>query len=85
MKWGFVIGNRAKRRHRRLSVEERERIDGVLAEICRDPLAGDVKILRGTRGVLRRRIGAWRIIFELDRDKNLILIIAVERRGSHTY
>jgi mRNA interferase RelE/StbE len=85
MKWGLVIANRAKRHHRRLSIEEREQIDSALLEMSDNPLAGDVKFLRGTRGVLRRRIGDWRIIFELDRDKRIVLITDVMRRGSNTY
>jgi len=85
MKWGLVIANRAKRRHRRLSIDEREQIDRVLSQIADDPLAGDVKFLRGSRGVLRRRIGDWRIIFEIDREKRIVLITDVTRRGSHTY
>jgi len=85
MKWGLVIANRAKRHHRRLSIEERAQIDHALSEISENPLAGDVKFLRGTRGVLRRRIGDWRVIFEIDREKRIILIVDVTRRASHTY
>ena len=74
MKWGLVIANRAKRHHRRLPLEERLQIDRALSEISDDPLASDVKFLRGTRGVLRRCFGDWRIIFELDREKRIIFI-----------
>jgi mRNA-degrading endonuclease RelE of RelBE toxin-antitoxin system len=85
MKWGLVIANRAKRRHRHLPMEEREQIDEMLLEMASDPLSGDIKLLRGTRGTLRRRFGDWRVIFELDRAKRIVLIIDVTRRGSHTY
>lgn len=85
MKWGLVIANRAKRHHRRLPLKEREHIDEMLFEMGRDPLSGDIKLLRGTRGTLRRRFGDWRVIFEIDREKRLVLIIDITRRGSHTY
>jgi mRNA interferase RelE/StbE len=85
MKWALVIANRAKRHHRRLSAEEREQIDSALLEMSDNPLAGDLKFLRGTRGALRRRIGDWRIIFEIDREKKIVLIVDVIRRGSNTY
>jgi mRNA interferase RelE/StbE len=85
MKWGLVIANRAKRNHRRLPMEDREQIDRALSQMMHDPLAGDVKFLRGSHGMLRRRIGDWRILFELDREKRIILITDVTRRGSNTY
>lgn len=85
MKWGLVIANRAKRRHRRLSIEEREQIDRALSEIRDNPLSGDTKFLRGSRGAVRRRVGDWRIIFELDREKRIVLVNDITRRGSHTY
>jgi mRNA-degrading endonuclease RelE of RelBE toxin-antitoxin system len=51
----------------------------------KNPYAGDVKFLRGTDGALRRRFGDWRVLFELRKDKHLIVILAVKRRGSNTY
>ena len=47
--------------------------------------AGDVRSLRGTKGALRRRIGEWRIIFDLHQKRRLVVMIAVKRRGSKTY
>ena len=85
MTWGLVIASRAKRQTRHLSATELDHINGAFSELSRDPLAGDVKLLRGTRGVFRRRVGDWRILFELDRVRKLILIIAIKRRGSNTY
>lgn len=85
MKWGLVIANRAKRHHRRLPIDEREQIDQALVEICDNPLSGDTKFLRGSRGALRRRVGDWRIIFELNRERRIILVNDITRRGSNTY
>lgn len=84
MKWGLLIGNRAKRQLRRLSVGEREIINGVFSQLCDDPFHGDVKFLRGLDS-LRRRTGDWRIIYELDHANAVIKVTAVERRGTSTY
>ena len=35
-----------------------------------DPFSGDVKALRGTDGAFRRRIGDWRILFDLHRQSD---------------
>jgi mRNA interferase RelE/StbE len=85
MTWGLVIGNRAERQLRRLSAPERERIDDAFEEMRDDPFSGDVKLLAGLGGTLRRRVGQWRILFELDEPRQLIVVLAVKRRASNTY
>ena len=84
MKWGLLIGNRASRQLRRLNADERDNVDRTFAEMCENPLFGDVKFLRG-RSSLRRRVGNWRILFELEYEKRVIRVTAVKRRGSNTY
>lgn len=84
MKWVLLIGNRAKRQLRRLSTSERDEIDKAFSEMCESPLNGDVKFL-GSGDALRRRVGTWRILFELDRGHRVIRVIAVKRRASNTY
>ena len=51
----------------------------------RDPFSGDVKPLAGAEGHLRRRVGDWRIFFELLPEQRLIVVKSVKRRGSKTY
>jgi mRNA interferase RelE/StbE len=84
MTWGLVITSRAKRQLRRLSAGERDAIDPVFSQMCDDPFHGDVKALRGL-GILRRRVGDWRILYSLDDAKRIIIVAAVKRRGSNTY
>jgi mRNA interferase RelE/StbE len=85
MTWGFLIANRAKRQLRRLSTDERDYIDAAFEEMRDDPYDGDIKFLKGTRGTLRRRIGDWRILYEVNSNSRVIEILEVERRGSNTY
>lgn len=84
MKWGLLIGNRAQPQLRRLSRVERDVIDEAFSQLCNDPFQGDIKFLRGS-GSLRRRVGDWRIIFDLDHANRVIKVTSVERRGSKTY
>ena len=84
MKWGLVIVSRAKREIRRLPAGDLARINRSLIEMVEDPFAGDVKFLRGT-SALRRRIGEWRLVYELLEAKKLIVVIAVRRRRTSTY
>jgi mRNA-degrading endonuclease RelE of RelBE toxin-antitoxin system len=84
MKWGLLIANRAKRQFRRLSATERDAIDQALSGMCHDPHHGDVKFLRGLDS-LRRRVGDWRILYELDQTRRIIRVTAIKRRDSNTY
>ena len=84
MKWSLVIANRAKRHLRRLSAGEQHWISDALSEMLEDPFRGDVKFLRGLN-TLRKRVGDWRILYELDEAKRMIVVTAIKRRGSNSY
>jgi mRNA-degrading endonuclease RelE of RelBE toxin-antitoxin system len=49
------------------------------------PLQGDVRKLHGGHGGFRRRVGNWRIFFDLYSNENRLMITAIERRTSTTY
>jgi mRNA interferase RelE/StbE len=84
MNWGLVIANRAKRQLRRLPADEQQKISEAFWEMSENPFLGDVKLLRGLNA-LRKRVGDWRILYELNEAKKLIVVTAIKRRGSTTY
>ena len=50
-----------------------------------DAYGGDVKWLRGSERTLRRRVGSWRILFEVHQEARSVAILGVKRRTSTTY
>ena len=52
-----------------------------------DPFSGDVAHIRSGRfkGVLRRRVGRYRIIFSVDRPNRVIQVAAIFLRTEQTY
>jgi mRNA-degrading endonuclease RelE of RelBE toxin-antitoxin system len=62
-----------------------EQVLDALEEMRADPYTGDIKFLKGTDRALRRRVGVWRILFEVLTELQIVVIQDVERRGSHTY
>ena len=50
-----------------------------------DPFAGDVERLRNQPSAFRRRVGDWRIFFDVEPDKRLVEVTAIERRTTTTY
>ncbi len=85
MTWDLLITNPAERVLRKVPRADLEHIDSAFREMCSDPYAGDVKFLRGMGATFRRRVGDWRILFELDKARQTIIVLAVKRRGSKTY
>ena len=69
----------------RISQKDAGRLVKALDELVRDPYAGDISKLRGHANVWRRRIGSYRIFFELSVPTKRIDVFEIERRNSKTY
>jgi mRNA-degrading endonuclease RelE of RelBE toxin-antitoxin system len=65
--------------------KERRQIWEALDEMRADPMSGDVLPLAGERSAFRRRVGRWRLFFDLDPARRFVDVVAIERRTSTTY
>ena len=50
-----------------------------------NPFLGDVRKLRGGGEGFRRRVGDWRIFFDIHSEEHRVVVTAIERRTSTTY
>lgn len=85
MGWRLTVARDAQKALMRLPSRERERIGVALVEMADDPLSGDVKRLRNFSPAFRRRVGSYRLLFDLVPEERRIEIQAIERRDDHTY
>jgi mRNA interferase RelE/StbE len=85
MPWDLAITKPAEHDLREPSRDDLRRINRALEAMCADPYSGDIRFLQGEGSRLRRRVGAWRIIFRVEQDKHNVVILAVKRRTSTTY
>jgi len=84
--WDCLLAKAAERSLRSIPARDRGRINAALNEMRDDPYSGDIVALRGEyRGLFRRRVGSWRIIFELDAERRRVLVHDILRRTSTTY
>ena len=61
-------------------------MNAVLEEMRTNPFGGDTKKLKGERNSYRRRLGSWRILFDVvDHTARTIRIQEIVRRTSTTY
>jgi len=83
--WLVALAGPAQKSLERVPSEDRVRIRRALDEMERNPFLGDVKKLKGGVEGFRRRVGNWRIFFDVHAAKHLVVVTAIERRTSKTY
>lgn len=74
----ILVKKRAKKFIDKFPVTDKKR---VVEAIERLPEGEDIKKLKGYEGILRLRVGPYRIIYELDHDKFIVIVIAAGNRG----
>lgn len=85
MNWRVVLTKSAEKQLRHLPKKEISRIGGILDNFEENPFAGDVVKLAGEGNVWRRRVGNYRIIYELDIHARAVFVYDIARRTSTTY
>lgn len=64
--------------------KDRERILKEIEDLPKNPFAGDIQKMEGEDNVWRRRVGAYRIRYEIITSEKVIYVFRAERRTSHT-
>lgn len=81
--WHVAIPRKLARMLLRLPRTDRDRLMKALREMRDDPYGGDLKHLSGHR--YRRRVGAYRIIFDIDASRRTVDVTSLGRRSTTTY
>lgn len=85
MLWRLRILRRAEKSLAKLPTKDQRLILEVLDEMRSDPFTGDIARLRGQRSTWRRRVGSYRLFFDVDPLLFVIDVVAIVRRTSTTY
>ena len=84
--WQLKIRDRIWKDVAKFSEKDRERITKVIEkEIILNPYSGDIEKMKGEENSWRRRVGVYRIFYEIITQEKVIYIFRVERRTSKTY
>ncbi|MBI2450856.1 MAG: type II toxin-antitoxin system RelE/ParE family toxin [Parcubacteria group bacterium] len=83
--WHIIITDSAKKNFRRLPKNDSKLIEKAIDQMELNPYLGDIVKLGGEENSWRRRVGSYRIIFEILFEKNIIYIYQIKRRVSKTY
>lgn len=85
MNWQIEINSSVRKALHRIPRKDAERVEEVLVQIESDPFSGDVQKMRGKENTWRRRIGSYRLFYDIFTPEKTVLVFDLERRGSKTY
>ncbi len=85
MNWSLQVTKPAQKELATLPPREAERVKTALLSMRANPFSGDIKRLTGQYPAWRRRVGNYRILYDLHVDRRLIVVYGVVRRTSTTY
>ncbi len=69
----------------RIPRRDAERILIVINNLASDPFYGDIQKMGGEKNVWRRRMGSYRVLYEVVSRELVIHVFRAERRASKTY
>ncbi len=83
--WLIILVDSAKKNFKRLPKNDLERIKKAIDQMELNPFSGDIVKLSGEENVWRRRVGNYRIIFEIVSERRTVYIYEIKRRTSNVY
>lgn len=85
MPWDLEVARSAEKELKRAPEKDRQRVLTALETMRQDPFSGDIARLKNQPTAWRRRVGVWRIFYDLYPDRQLIVVATIRRRTSTTY
>ena len=85
MIWTLRIAKRAEKLFAKAPAKSRRLLQTALEEMCHNPFSGDIVRLKSERSTWRRRVGSYRIFFDIYPDEQMIDIVDIDRRTTTTY
>ena len=85
MTWKLVVTRPAEKELNKVPDKDLKHIRKALIQMTEDPFSGDVVYLKSMGDSVRRRVGSWRIIFDVDVELKIVFVTSIRRRTSTTY
>lgn len=85
MLWSLIVDPIVAKQLKKIPREDAQRIFRVIEELPANPYAGDIEKMKGERDSWRRRVGVYRIFYDLSTREQTIHVYDVKRRTSKTY
>jgi mRNA interferase RelE/StbE len=79
-----ILERQAEKALRRLPRDVLRRVDTIILGLADDPRPAGCKKLVGSENLYRLRVGAWRVIYAVEDERLIVLVIDIEARN-HAY
>ncbi len=83
--WKIVVHGNVEKQLAKIPWADSVRIRDVIRGLVFYPYGGDAQKLKGEENIWRRRVGNYRIKYEILKDERVVYVFDVERRTSRTY
>ena len=83
--WRLEIESQVYKNLKKLPKSNIQRILTTIEKLPENPYAGDIQKMAGETNVWRRRVGEYRVFYEILTEEKIIHVFHVERRTSKTY
>ena len=83
--WVLQIDPEVLKTLKKFPQKDSKRIVVAIESLSSNPYGGDIQKMKGEKDVWRRRIGSYRIFYEILTEESIIHIYHVERRTTQTY
>jgi len=85
MNWEIKVAKRVAKEIKRIPKKDAKRLLFILEEFTNNPYKGDIQKISGENNAWRRRIGNYRIIYQIFPKQKCIEVLDVRRRTTTTY
>ena len=85
MSWALSVRKQVFKYLARVPRGDAERITAIIRGLAVNPYDGDVEKMGGETNVWRRRVGSYRVFYEIRQGQRVVYVFHVERRTSSTY
>ncbi len=83
--WSVEVRDKARKKLKKIPTKDAGVVLDVIEGFKTDPFLGDIEKLEGEDTAWRRRVGAYRIFYEIYPRTHVVYVYRIERRGSNTY
>ena len=84
-KWDVRVERAVTKALRKFPRKDSDSIEAAIIGMLDDPYFGNIQKIGGEENTWRRRIGSYRISYEVYPDLKLVIVFKVKRRTSTTY
>ncbi len=79
MSWKLIISKSSRKFLRKIPKKDAERVFLAFQELAVNPYSGDIAKMKDKENEWRRRVGAYRIFYEMDENRKIIDINYIKR------